>query len=61
VDILLREPTAADPKGGIRSAKDGPLVELSNGTRVVFQGIFPTLKFNAAGTPINNFLNDARF
>ena len=60
VDILLREPTTADPTGGIRSAKDGPSVLHPDGSRTAFQGIYPTLKFTPSGSPIKNFLNDAR-
>jgi hypothetical protein len=55
LDFAFREPTAADPSAGMRSAKDGPLV---NGA--VFKGIYPPPKIGTTRV-IKNFLIQAQF
>jgi hypothetical protein len=55
LDVVFREPTAADKEAGIRSAKGGPFV---NGS--LFQGIYPLIKAGNNGI-VKNFLIDAQF
>jgi hypothetical protein len=55
LDVVFREPTAADKEAVIRSAKGGPFV---NGS--LFQGIYPLIKAGNNGI-VKNFLIDAQF
>lgn len=68
IDLIFREPTPTDRQGGIRSAKDGPFVEVSPGVRLTWEQLvapqpanYPSLRFTPAGTAIKHWLIDARF
>jgi hypothetical protein len=67
-DLIFREPTPADPQGGIRSAKDGPFIEVSPGQFRTWEQLvtpqpanYPSLRFTPAGTAIKHWLMDERF
>jgi hypothetical protein len=62
VDVTLREPDSGDMAAGMRSAKDGPFVDVFGN---LFQGIYPrdpqdNSKVNGNGRRIKNFLIDSR-
>jgi hypothetical protein len=67
-DLIFREPTPTDPQGGIRSAKDGPFVQVSPTVRLTWEQLvapqpanYPSLRFTPAGTAIRHWLMDERF
>jgi hypothetical protein len=67
-DLIFREPTPTDNQGGIRSAKDGPFIQLPSGARVTWEQLvapqpanYPTLRFGTTGTAFKNWLQDQRF
>lgn len=67
-DLILREPTPTDPQGGIRSAKDGPFIQLPSGVRLTWEQLvapqpanYPSLRFTTPlGTAIRHWMMDAR-
>jgi hypothetical protein len=73
IDLIFREPTPTDTQGGMRSAKDGPFVEVSPGVRLTWEQLvspqpanYPSLRFTqpTPDTParaIKHWLIDARF
>ena len=73
IDLIFREPTPTDTQGGIRSAKDGPFIEVQPGVVVTWEQLvapqsanYPSLRFtqpttNFPARAIKHWLIDARF